>query len=203
MTRCPHASGPPSRKQPAMVSPLAGGSVPGTRGSSGSYSATALLRSLYERAYVNVCCSPSASIRPATTGSLAPGSQVQTNAVCGLEVVIDTHLPRIDMRGQQRQAVAFAGNQVPQFPGRGSVQLYTNQGRKLEHHPDGHRGFAALSVAQRGFGDTRTLTQFSLRPPPPSTPFGDPQSEHARSIQRLWRVGMATTHQRPSARESV
>src|SRR5450756_1497926 len=194
MTRCPHESGPPSRRQPAIVSPPAGRGVPGTNGSSGSYSGTASSRSRYERAYVNVCNGPSASIRPATTGSAAPGSQVQTNAVCGSEVVIDAHLPRIDVRRQQCETVAFAGGQAPQVAGREPVQLHANQRRKLEHHPNGHRRFAALGVAQRCLGNASALAQLSLRPPPPPTSFGDPQPQYARSIQRLRRVCVTTAH---------
>jgi hypothetical protein len=148
---------------------------------------------------VNRCTGPSASMRPATTGSLAPGSQVQTNAVRGLEVVIGAYLPGINVRGQQRQTVTFADSQASQIAGRKPVQFHANESRKLEHHTHGDRGFAPLSIAQRDLGDAGTLAQLSLCPLAAPTTFGDPQSQYASSIQRLGRVCMTAAHRtRPS-----
>ena len=133
-------------------------------------------------------------MRPATTGSLAPGSQVQTKACRGSELVIAGYLSRIDVRGQERKALAFTGSEARQLARRDPEEVHADQRRELEHNADGYRRYATLRVAHRGLGNASTLTEFSLRPPARSAPLSDPQPEHTSSVQRLPGERMRTAH---------
>jgi hypothetical protein len=103
-------------------------------------------------------------------------------------------MPRIDVRWQDRKALAFTGSEARQLARRDPEEVHADQRRELEHNADGYRRYATLRVAHRDLGNASTLAEFSLRPPAQSAPLSDPQSEYASSVQRLLGERMRTTH---------
>jgi hypothetical protein len=104
---------------------------------------------------------------------------------------------RIDVRGQQRKALAFTGRQARQLARRDPEEMHADQRRELEHNANGYRRYATLRVAHRGLGNASTLAKFSLRPPARSAPLSDPQPEHTSSVQCLPGERMRAAHGNP------
>jgi hypothetical protein len=99
---------------------------------------------------VNATRSPRASSRPATTGSLAPGSHAHANACRGSEVVVGVGLAGLahELR-QQRQPVLDAARLEPQPRAVLVEQRDPGQHGRLEGDAEAHARVAALDLGHR------------------------------------------------------
>src|SRR5660397_149148 len=138
---------------------------------------------------------PTASRRPATTGSVAPGSHTHTNAVaggCGVrtsEVVIDGFRRLTHTHWKQGKALTLTHDDRAQRARGDTEQLDTDKRRQLEHHPDGNRRSAAFSSAQRVQGHAGPFGELSHGPAALTAPCGDPHTQHSDPDQGCRRAG--------------
>src|SRR6218665_2076862 len=107
--------------------------------------------------------SPMASSRPATPGSSASGSQTQTNACCGSEVIVDLRRLAHSLR-QDRETVLDA----TRLQGGGSPiigeQRDLSDGGSLEGGPQADGRVPPLDLLQRRLRDADAVGEFLERP---------------------------------------
>src|SRR6056297_2707814 len=123
------------------------------------------------------------SRRPHTTGSRAPGSQIQTYATSGSEVIVVARGCSYHV-GEQGEFVAPLGTEV--LPG-GHVlteQRDADELGCLEHRPHGDAGFGVLDAIHRLAGDGQAIGQFARGPTAPDPSDADQRGEEIQRVER-------------------
>src|SRR6056297_284160 len=123
------------------------------------------------------------SRRPHTTGSRAPGSQIQTYATSGSEVIVVARGCSYHV-GEQGEFVAPLGTEA--LPG-GHVlteQRDADELGCLEHRPHGDAGFGVLDAIHRLAGDAQAIGQFARGPTAPDPSDADQRGEEIQRVER-------------------
>src|SRR5687768_534619 len=111
---------------------------------------------------------PSASsIRPATTGSSAPGRQAQTNASVGSEVILHLVVGPRPAWPRQERAAGLGAVDIDAQPGPfGVKERDAEERRGLERGAEANAQIAVLDLVDRPGGDAGAGCELVLRPPP-------------------------------------
>ena len=129
-------------------------------------------------------------VRPATTGSEAPGSQIQTYASRGRsEVILHGLLASADPLWQQRETIPSAIHLCAQALAILLKQRHADQRRHLERHPEADGEVTPLDLAQRPPCDPGPIRELLSGPAPLPPRLQDLRAEQLRGFGCVRGVG--------------
>src|SRR3954449_5348316 len=130
---------------------------------------------------------PTGSSRPATTGSTAPGSQTQTKATSGSEVIVD--LARLAGPARQNREPVRRPSQLSREARPLLVEEgHAGQRRSLEADTEADAWIATFDLAQGDYADPDPFGQLPDGPAAFETPNPDLGAEELRCLDGAWRV---------------
>src|SRR3954447_5267772 len=143
---------------------------------------------------MKVTVGPTGSSRPATTGSTAPGSQTQTKATSGSEVIVD--FARLAGSARQKREPVRRPSQLNREARPLLVEEgHAGQRRSLEADAKADAWIATLDLAQGDYADPDPFGQLPLGPAAFETANPDLGAEELRRLDGAGRVVGRILHQ--------
>src|SRR3954447_22028038 len=143
---------------------------------------------------MKVTVGPTGSSRPATTGSTAPGSQTQTKATSGSEVIVD--FARLAGSARQHREPVRRSSQLSREARPLLVEEgHAGQRRSLEADAKADAWIATLDLAQGDDADADPFGQLLDGPAAFEAPNPDLGAEELRRLDGPWGVIGCILHQ--------